>query len=49
MAMTLSAWVYPTSTASAWRTVILKENTSDLVYALYGSERHLIPARYARG
>ena len=35
--MTLSAWVYPTSAASGWRTVILKENTSDLVYSLYGS------------
>jgi hypothetical protein len=35
--MTLAAWVYPTSASSSWRTVVLKENTTDLVYALYGS------------
>jgi glucose/arabinose dehydrogenase len=34
--MTLEAWVYPTS-GSTWRTVILKEASGDLAYALYGN------------
>jgi glucose/arabinose dehydrogenase len=33
-AMTLEAWVLPTANGG-WRTVILKETTSDLAYALY--------------
>ena len=41
--MTLSAWVYPTSNSPAWRTVILKENTTDLVYALYGTGDTAVP------
>lgn len=41
--MTLSAWVYPTSNSAAWRTVILKENTTDLVYALYGTGDTAVP------
>ena len=41
--MTLSAWVYPSSAASSWRTVMLKENTGDLVYALYGSSDTSFP------
>ena len=41
--MTLSAWVYPSSAASSWRTVMLKENTGDLVYALYGSSDTSVP------
>jgi PKD repeat protein len=32
--MTLSAWVYPTSWASGWKTVILKERSGGLAYAL---------------
>jgi fibronectin type 3 domain-containing protein len=35
-AMTLEAWVNPT-TVSGWRTAILKEQTGNLVYALYAS------------
>jgi glucose/arabinose dehydrogenase/PKD repeat protein len=35
-AMTLEAWVRPTST-NRWRTVALKEQTGNLVYALYGN------------
>ena len=35
-AMTLEAWVQPTST-NRWRTVALKEQTGNLVYALYGN------------
>ncbi len=34
--MTLEAWVQPTS-ANRWRTVALKEQTGNLVYALYGN------------
>ncbi len=34
--MTLEAWVQPTST-NRWRTVALKEQTGNLVYALYGN------------
>jgi hypothetical protein len=34
--MTLEAWVRPT-TASGWRTILLKETPSDLAYALYSA------------
>src|SRR3954454_7997097 len=34
--MTLEAWVRPT-TVSAWRTIMLKELTGGLVYAMYGN------------
>jgi hypothetical protein len=33
--MTLEAWVDPTAVGSAWRSVILKEQPADLIYALY--------------
>ena len=33
--MTLEAWVRPTAVGSAWRTVMLKEQPSNLIYALY--------------
>jgi hypothetical protein len=36
-AMSLEAWVYPTATPSKWATVIMKEQPSQLVYALYSS------------
>ena len=36
-AMTLEAWVNPASASSAFRTIILKERTGQLVYALYSS------------
>jgi hypothetical protein len=45
--MTLEAWVYPT-TLSGWRTVILKETTSDLVYALYAHDNAQRPSAYIR-
>jgi len=35
--MTLEAWVNP-SNVSGWKTVILKETSNDLAYALYASE-----------
>ncbi len=41
--MTLSAWVYPTASSAAWRTVMLKENTSNLVYALYATGDTTVP------
>jgi hypothetical protein len=46
-AMTLEAWVFPTTTAD-WRTVMLKEGTSGLTYALYGSNDAGRPAGYVR-
>lgn len=35
--MTLAAWVYPTTTMSGWRTVVLKEEASSGVYYLYAN------------
>ena len=32
--MTIEAWVYPTATNSAWRTVLAKEKGGDLAYAM---------------
>jgi glucose/arabinose dehydrogenase len=37
-AMTLEAWVRPTAAGSTWRTVVLKEQPSNLAYALYSNE-----------
>ena len=34
--MTLEAWVFPVS-GSTWRTIVLKETSNDLAYALYGN------------
>ncbi len=34
-AMTLEAWVQPTSLGGKWRTVLLKEQSGDMVYDLY--------------
>jgi len=36
-AMTLEAWVRPTSSLAGWRTVVLKEQPGDLVYGLYAA------------
>jgi hypothetical protein len=47
-AMTLEAWVYPTAATGIWRTVILKEFTGDLSYALYADEDINVPAAYLR-
>jgi hypothetical protein len=35
--MTLEGWVNPTTTGTVWRTLIMKQNTASLVYALYGN------------
>jgi hypothetical protein len=43
--MTLEAWVYPT-TLSGWRTVILKEASGGLAYALYAYDNAPRPAAY---
>ena len=43
--MTLEAWVYPAS-VSGWRTVILKEVSGGLTYALYASDNASRPAVY---
>jgi uncharacterized repeat protein (TIGR03803 family) len=43
--MTLEAWVRPTA-LSGWRTVILKERTDGLAYALYANDDEPWPAGY---
>jgi hypothetical protein len=43
-AMTLEAWVKPTATGSAWRTVVLKEQNAQLTYALYANTDQGRPA-----
>ncbi len=45
-AMTLEAWVYPTA-LSGWRTVMLKEASNDLAYALYAHDNAPRSAGYA--
>jgi hypothetical protein len=35
--MTLEAWVNPSAIGATWRTVVLKEQPGDLVYALYAN------------
>ena len=32
--MTIEAWVYPTATTNAWRTVLAKEKSGELAYAM---------------
>ncbi len=44
-AMTIQAWVYPMS-LSGWRTVILKETSNGLAYALYAHDNAPRPASY---
>ena len=46
-ALTVEAWVHPASDTS-WRTVVLKEGPSDLVYALYTSGDVARPSGWAR-
>jgi hypothetical protein len=45
--MTLEAWVKPSALAD-WRTVLLKENGSGLVYALYASDAASRPSGWVR-
>ena len=44
--MTIEAWVRPTVLGSAWRTVLLKEQPGDLVYALYATTNAQRPAAF---
>ncbi len=43
-AMTLEAWVLPTSLGNDWRTVLFKEQPSNVVYSLYANSTGGIPA-----
>jgi concanavalin A-like lectin/glucanase superfamily protein/Big-like domain-containing protein/putative Ig domain-containing protein len=45
--LTIEAWVYPTS-LTGWRTVLLKETTAGLAYALYANDNDPKPATYVR-
>lgn len=45
--MTLEAWIWPTSNAS-WRTVILKEGSNELAYALYSAGGVTRPSGWIR-
>ena len=42
--LTLEAWVFPTTIAGSWRTVVLKEQSGQLVYALYAGEDSGVPS-----
>ncbi|RKQ94073.1 all-beta uncharacterized protein [Solirubrobacter pauli] len=44
--MTLEAWVRPTTIGGAWRTVLIKEQPSDLIYALYADDTSSRPAAH---
>ena len=44
-ALTLEAWVYPT-TLSGWRTALMKEGPGGLAYALYAHDNQPRPAGY---
>jgi hypothetical protein len=37
--MTLEAWVRPTATGTAWRTVLFKEQAGGMVYSLYANQQ----------
>jgi glucose/arabinose dehydrogenase/fibronectin type 3 domain-containing protein len=45
--LTIEAWVYPTE-LSGWRTVVMKERTAGLSYALYAHDSVPMPAAYLR-
>jgi hypothetical protein len=46
-AMTLEAWIYPKA-LSGWKTVVMKEMTGALSYALYANDNSPRPATYVR-
>jgi hypothetical protein len=46
--MTLEAWVNPTATGNAWRTVALKERAGNMVYALYGTSDNGPPSGFVQ-
>jgi hypothetical protein len=43
-AMTLEAWVKPTALGSMWRTVVIKEQSNQLAYALYAGNGNSRPS-----
>ena len=43
-ALTLEAWVFPTAIGGSWRTVIMKEQPGQLVYALYAGADNGTPS-----
>jgi hypothetical protein len=45
-AMTLEAWVKPAAAAPNWRTILMKERTGGLTYALYGDNAASRPTGY---
>lgn len=44
--MTMEAWVRPTAVGSLWRTVMLKEQPGNLIYALYAGNGAGRPASH---
>ena len=42
--LTLEAWVFPTAIGGSWRTVLLKEQSGQLVYALYAAADNGVPS-----
>ena len=44
--MTLEAWVRPTALGTAWRTVAIKEQSTDLVYGLYAGNDTGVPTTH---
>ena len=44
--MTIEAWVRPSSLGSAWRTVVLKQQTGALAYGLYANNNATRPVGY---
>jgi hypothetical protein len=44
--MTLEAWIQPAAVGSAWRTVLIKEQPGDLIYALYAGDGGGRPASH---
>jgi chitodextrinase len=45
--MTLEAWVRPSAAIAGWRTVVIKEQPNDLVYALYAAGTGYRPSGHA--
>jgi hypothetical protein len=43
-AMTIEAWVNPSALGKAWRTVVLKEQSRQLVYGLYACDKTGFPS-----
>jgi hypothetical protein len=42
--MTLEAWVYPTATSTPWRTIVMKEQSGNLIYSLAANSDRNQPA-----